>query len=129
VALGVFFLAGAAVAAVAAASLALPGGLLGRIWRLKPEAQPALAGLGLGAVLLMAAVAIACALAAIGLWRGFRWAHGLAAALLAINLIGAALQATVRGDPRAWLGVPISLLLLAYLWSGEVRHYFRVRGG
>jgi hypothetical protein len=125
----VFFLAGAAIAAVAAASLALPGGPLESMWRLKPEARAALGSMGLGAVLLMAAVAIACALAAIGLWRGLRWAHGLAAGLLAINLLGAALQATVRGDPRAWIGVPISLLLLAYLWSGEVRHYFRVRGG
>jgi hypothetical protein len=125
----VFFLAGAAIAGVAAASLAFPGGLLEPLWRLKPEARAALAGMGIGASLLMAAVAAACALAAIGLWRGSRWAHRLAAALLAINLFGAAVQATVRGDPRAWVGVPISLLLLAYLWSGEVRHYFRVRGG
>ena len=124
-----FFLAGAAIAGAAAASLASPGGLLEPLWRLKPEARAALAGIGIGAVLLMVAVAAACALAAIGLWRGSRWAHRLAAGLLAINLIGAAVQATVRGDPPAWVGVPISLLLLAYLWSGEVRHFFRVRGG
>src|SRR5580765_7688389 len=51
VALAVFFLAGAAIAAVAAASLALPGRELGWIWRLKAEAQAGLVGLRLGAVL------------------------------------------------------------------------------
>ena len=60
------------------------------------------------------------------------WVAALVGGLVAGAVIGTGQWLAARrllGDPRAWIGVPISLLLLAYLWSGEVRHYFRVRGG
>jgi hypothetical protein len=38
--------------------------------------------------------------------------------------VGDSLNATIGHDPRAWVGVPITALLLIYLGSPGVRRYF-----
>jgi hypothetical protein len=123
-ALTLFFVIGALIAGTCAVALAFPGDVLEPMWRLKPEAREAFRGLGIAAIVLMSAVAAACAGAAIGLWRGARWGHRLAFAVLAINLVGDSLNATIGHDPRAWVGVPITGLLLVYLGSPGVRRHF-----
>lgn len=105
-----------------------PGGVLELIWKFKPEAREAFETLGVTSIALMTAVAVACAGAAIGLWQGMRWGHRLAMLVLAINLVGDGLNATLGRDPRAWIGVPITALLLAYLSRRQVRRFFAGRG-
>ncbi len=72
----------------------------------------------------MLAVAAACALAAIGLWRRTRWGYRIAVGLLAVNLAGDAANALIREDPRTLVGLPIGVLVLAYLFSRGVRDQF-----
>ena len=95
--------------------LATPGGPLDPVWRLRPSAREELAPLGLWGVLLMATVSLACLGAAFGLWTGRRFGHRLAVALLLTNLLGDLANATMRGDPRTLIGIPIVGLLLWYL--------------
>jgi hypothetical protein len=123
-ALAVFFGAGAAVAFVAAASLAIPGGWLERIWRLNPRARIAFAGLGLWAPGILAAVGIACLTASIGFARRRGWGYRIGVALVAINLMGDSVNAALGVEPRAIVGIPVAAALLAYLLSSRVRAEF-----
>jgi uncharacterized membrane protein (DUF2068 family) len=72
----------------------------------------------------MGIVCAACATAAIGLWRGARWGYWLAFALLALNLTGDIINVAAGIEPKAAIGIPIALLLLAYLLSGRGRRFF-----
>jgi hypothetical protein len=123
-ALSVFFAAGAAIAATAAVSLLAPGGALEAMWRLNRRGRAALGGIGAWAVVLLATVAVACALAAAGLWRGDRRGHRLAFGMIALNLVAAAANAIVGRDLRAAAGIPIAAAMLAFLRSRRVRVFF-----
>jgi hypothetical protein len=123
-ALGVFFVFGACMSGVSFASLLTPGGTLEVVWRVNPPAREAFAHLGFGALLLMSAVCIACALAAVGLFRRLPWGRLLAIAILTVNVIGDFSAAVIRGDPRTLVGLPIAGLLIAYLMRKKVRHWF-----
>jgi hypothetical protein len=94
------------------------------MWRLKPEAPQDFARLGPFAIPLMLLVAAACAGAAVGVWIGQRWGHRLAVALLAVNLLGDTLNATLRGDWRTLIGLPIGGAMLAYLLTRRTRAWF-----
>jgi hypothetical protein len=113
--LAVFFGIGALAAGLSAVSLALPGSPLEGMWRANPTARTDLGRLGLWAVLLMLVVSVACAVAAIGLWKGWPSGRRLAVALLVVNLIGDVLNALVRGDLRALVGLPLGGAMLWYL--------------
>lgn len=76
------------------------------------------------AFLLLAAVSAACAISAIGLWQGRNWGRWLAAAVLAVNLIGDVANATLGRDPFSWIGVPVAGALIAYLTSRRVASHF-----
>ena len=80
--------------------------------------------MGVWAVILMGAVCVGCALAAVGLWRGARWGYWLAVSLLAINLLGDILNVFLGTEPRAVVGIPIGLAILAFLMSRRVRRFF-----
>ncbi len=126
-ALGIFFLAGAAISLTASLSLLRPDSFLESMWRLNPRAQENLSSLGLWAVLLMATVSVFCAAAAIGLWRGSRWGHWLAIGLIATNLIGDITNVLLGTEPRAIVGIPIAAAILLYLLSKKVRSSFDER--
>jgi len=129
-ALSIFFLFGACASFLSFVSLFWPGSFLEPMWRLNPRARVAFGGMGMWAVVLMGAVCAACVTAAVGLWRGARWGYRLAFALLAINLLGDITNAVTGTEPRAALGIPIALALLAYLLSRRVRRFFaRSAGG
>src|SRR5947207_763510 len=85
--LSVFLALGALIASIAAVSLLFPGGFLEPLWQLNPRARPAFSVIGLWAPLLLGVVSVACAVAAVGLWRGRSWGRWLAMALLLINLV------------------------------------------
>lgn len=123
-ALSMFFVFGACMSFISAASLLFPGSLLEPMWRLNPRAHEAFAGIGAWAVILMCAVSAACAAAALGLWRGARWGHRLAFIVLAINLLGDIVNVLTGTEPRALVGVPIVVVILLYLMSKRVKRFF-----
>jgi hypothetical protein len=122
--LSVFFAFGAVMALTSFVALLFPGGFLEPVWRLNPRAREAFAGMGGWALLLMAAVSVACAFASIGLWRGRRWGYILAFVILSVNLIGDLINAVLGIEPRAWLGVPVAALILWFLATRRVRTFF-----
>ena len=112
----IFFATGAFISLVVMLALAFPDSYLESIWRLKPEAQSQFQTIGTGvSVALMALVAAACALAAVGLARNAEWGRRLAIAVLIINLIGDSLNALLMRDTRTLIGVPIGGLMILYL--------------
>jgi hypothetical protein len=123
-----FFAAGALISSTSALSLAFPSSWLEPMWRLNPEARRVFADLGPWAVLLMSAVAAACAGAAVGLWSGRRWGYLLAVGVVGTNLLGDLLNGLVRGDHRTLIGLPIGGAMLAYLLSRRIRHRFPAAG-
>ena len=123
-ALSAFFAAGALVSSMTALALARPAPWLEPMWRINPDARVAFGRIDGWAVVLMMAVASACAAAAIGLWLGRRWGHRLAMGVLGLNLLGDLLNALVRGDRRTLIGLPIGGSMLAYLISRRVRERF-----
>src|SRR5438270_10265963 len=123
-ALSLFFLFGAGASFVAFISVLFPGSFLEPIWRLNPRAHAGLSSMGVWAVILMGAVCLACASAAVGLWRGARWGYWLAVSLVAINLLGDILNVFLGTEARAVVGIPIALAILAFLMSRGARRFF-----
>lgn len=116
-ALSLFFLFGVAMSGLAAVMLLFPGSVLEPLWRLNPHAREGFAGMGAWAVLLMGAVCVACATAALGLWRGTRWGYWTALYILGVNLVGDTLNAVMARDWRTLIGLPIGGAMVAYLVS------------
>ena len=111
----IFFATGALICLVTTFALAFPGGLLEPIWRLKPDARMEFQKIGSWSVALMAVVGTACGLAAVGLAKNADWGRWLAIGVLAVNLVGDSLNALLRHDQRALIGLPIGGLMILYL--------------
>src|SRR5262245_29892423 len=122
--LSIFSFVGAVLAGVAAVSLAFPGSPLEPMWQLNPRGRQRLAQRDGWAVILLAAVSGACGVAGIGLWRRRRWGYAIAVAGLSIHLIGDILSVVSGTEPRAIIGIPIVVALLAYLRRPHVRSAF-----
>ena len=123
-ALIIFFLAGTLISFLAAVSLLVPSAFFEAMWRVNPRGHDGLVRIGLWAVALLFAASISCAAAAIGLWRRTRWGHGIAVALISINLLSDFANAVMGIEPRAIVGIPIAFALLLYLLSKRVRGFF-----
>jgi len=119
-----FFAFGATMAGTACGLLLFPAPDWDGVWRLNPEAHAAFQAMGSWASVLMFSVAMACAVAAIGLWNRARWGHRLAIAILSVNMIGDAGNAIVRHDLRTLIGVPIAIGLICYLLAEGTRKQF-----
>lgn len=125
VAIGMFFLFGATMAAFAAVTLLKPATALDRLWVLNKTGHVQLASLGeaagLGFVVLSA---LMCA-AAVGWFRRRYWGWLLGTTIIAINAAGD----LINGARGEWLkgavGVAIAGLLLFYMTRSGVRNYFR----
>ena len=124
-ALSMFFMAGAVICLVASLSLLLHDSFIEPMWRLNPRARAGFTTMGRWAILLLFTVGIACARAAIGLWRGATYGHRFAIVLIAINLAGDIINTVLGTEQRAIVGVPIALAILIYLVSKRVRVFFR----
>jgi hypothetical protein len=123
--LSIFFWAGAFISLITAVSLLSPSSFLEPMWQLNPRAREGFAGIGGWAILLMGALAVACAMAAAGLWRGSRWGYWLTLILLAINLVGDIANVLLGREPRAAVGIPIIIAILVFLLaSRRVRDFF-----
>lgn len=116
-ALSLFFVFGVVMSGLAALMLLFPGSVLEPLWRLNPRAREGFAAMGALAVLLMAVVCVACATAALGLWRGTRWGYWTALAILSVNLAGDTLNVFIAHDWRTLIGLPIGGAMIAYLVS------------
>ena len=116
-AIAAFFVFGACMSALTAFLLTFPGTPLDAIWRLNPEARTSFVSIGSLAVLLMLVVCAACTTAAVGLFRLRKWGLVTAIIVLVTNTIGDTLNAFLRHDYRALIGLPIAGLMIAYLWS------------
>jgi uncharacterized membrane protein (DUF2068 family) len=68
-----------------------------------------------GGVLIMVPVGLSGAFAAVGLWRNRRWGIWLALLILSLNILGDVLNAAVRRDYRALIGLPIGGAMIFYL--------------
>ena len=70
-------------------------------------------------------VGSACAIAAVGLWRGARWGYVVGIIVLSINLLGDVVNVVFGTEPIAAIGIPIVIVILVYLMSQRVRVFFR----
>jgi hypothetical protein len=112
----IFFATGALISLVVMLALAFPGSYLESIWRLKPEAQMQFQTIGRGvSITLMAVVATACGLAAVGLAKNAEWGRRLAIGVLTINLVGDSLNAFFMRDAKTLIGLPIGGLMILFL--------------
>ena len=113
--LALFFGFGALMCALTIVLLLFPGSSLDALWRVNPEARSSFQSIGNAAFLLMGAVGSGCALAAVGLWREARWGRQIAIVILSINIVGDLLNAVLRHDYRALVGLPIGGAMIVYL--------------
>ena len=128
-ALSIFFLFGAIVSFVSFISLLFPGSFLESMWRLNPRAHEGFTSIGGWAIALMGAVCVACASAAVGLWRATRWGYWTAVILLSVNLLGDIANVVFGTEPRTAVGIPILIAILAFLRSKQARHFFKKPDG
>jgi hypothetical protein len=124
-ALGIFFIWGAAMASIAGVTLIAPGTLLDRMWVLNPRGHAVLITLGKPVGFLFLLLALALAAAGVGWLKRRYWGW-----LLALLLIGGnALGDLIRLVSGAWLegavGVAIAGALVLYLLQSNVRGWFR----
>jgi hypothetical protein len=113
--LAAFFAFGTTMCALTIALLLFPGTRLDSLWRLNPDAHLAFQSIGKLALLIMLLAGTGCALAAIGLWRGTTWGIWTAIIVLSANIIGDLVNALVRHDYRALIGLPIAGAMIYYL--------------
>ncbi len=128
-ALSIFLLFGALMGFIAFVSLLFPGSFLEPMWRLNPRAREGFSSIGVWAVVLMCAVWVACASAAVGLWRGARWGYRLALMIFAINLLGDVANVILGTEPRAVVGIPVVIAIFVFLASKRVRRFFANTSG
>ena len=121
----ILFAIGTAASLFAVITLIFPGTFLDVAWRANPHAHESFARIRGWAVVLMAAVSVACLLTAIGLWRRLEWGYWLALMMLVVNLTGDVINVLTENDRRAIIGIPIALLLLVYLMRRNTRQYFQ----
>jgi hypothetical protein len=112
----IFFGTGTLISFVVMVALAFPGSYLDSIWSLKREALTQFQAIRRGtSVALMAVVATACGLAAVGLAKNAEWGRRVAIAVLTINLIGDSLNALFMRDAKTLIGLPIGGLMILFL--------------
>src|SRR5215470_14358294 len=76
--LACFFGFGTLASGLSVVSLFFPGGPLEPMWRINPRGHAGFIRMGAWAFALLVPVCLACAVAAIGLFRGMRWGHQFA---------------------------------------------------
>ena len=119
------FVFGALASFLAAVSLSFRGSFLEPIWQLNPHARTGFDRIGSWSILLMIVVGIACIFAVIGLWRGLMWGYWLAVAMFVVNLCANIINVITGTEFKAIVGIPVVLLLLAYLMKKTTKAYFR----
>jgi len=121
---GIFLFFGAAMAGLAAITLLWRGTALDRVWTLNPIACKQLAPLGTSAAALFLMLGAALTIAGIGWFRRRLWGWRLAVVIVAIQVLGDAVNC-VRGDwLRGGVGIVIANALLLFLLRPRIRATF-----
>jgi hypothetical protein len=113
--LAAFFAFGAIMCGLTIILLAFPGTVLDSLWRLNPSARIAFESISPWSIGLMLIVGLACASAAIGLGTGAAWGVRLALIILSVNATADLLNAFVRHDYRALIGLPVAGIMIWWL--------------
>jgi hypothetical protein len=119
------FSIGACASFISAVSLTFPGSFLEPIWKLNPRAREGFSQMGGWSIVLMSVVCAACISTTVGLWRGRWWGYWLALLMLMTNLAGDLINVITGTEPRAAVGIPVVLFILAYLLRYQNRDRFR----
>src|SRR5271170_3116394 len=123
-ALGIFLLFGAAMAFLAGATLAWPGSVLDRMWKLNPRAYSELAPHGKAVGILFLVLGATLAIACVCWFKRNLLGWRLAALVMAIQVLSDVVNG-FRGQVVAGgIGALISGALLFYLLRPEVRAAF-----
>src|SRR5262245_60102543 len=125
-ALSIFFAFGAIISFISAISLIFPSSFLQPMLKLNPRALEAFYHMGFWAIVLMCMVSLFCSLAAYGLWRGKIWGYYVAIGMLITNLIGDIYNFGSGIEPRAFIGIPIVILILFFIMKPEIKKYFQI---
>lgn len=123
-AIGVFFVFGATMAAYAAVTLLEPGTVLDRLWALNSTGHARLATLGKVAGLGFVALSAMLAAASVGWFRRRYWGWILGTTIIAINAAGDLANLVMGEHWKGAVGVAIAGLMLVYMTRNEVRGYF-----
>lgn len=123
-ALVILFAIGAFASFLSTVSLSFPGSFLEVMWRLNPRAREGFDRIGGWSIPLMVIVCLSCVLTTIGLWRGRRWGYWLALIMLVLNLAGSLINFITGSEPGPIIGVPIVLIIVAYLLNRRTKEYF-----
>jgi len=121
IAVVVFFAFGTGMCCLTIVLLLFPRTPLDAMWRINPEAKEMFGSMGGWAIVLMVVVGAVCAASAIGLARRAEWGRRLAMTVLFVNLVGDAIGAVLRHDPRTLVGVPIGAAMIALLARRQIR--------
>jgi hypothetical protein len=123
-AIGIFLFFGAVMASLAATTLLWRGTVLDRVWALNPIAYEQLAPLGSAVGVLFLMLSAALTTAGIGWFRRRLWGWRLAVVIIAIQVLGDAVNC-VRGDwLRGGVGIVIASALLLFLLQLKIRATF-----
>ena len=125
-AFGVFLFSGAAMAALAGATLLWRGTMLDHVWSLNPRAYNQLAPLGSKAGILMLVVAAALSVAGVGWFNRRHWAWSLAVAIIGTQVAGDFVNLYLGRVIEGAIGVAAAGALLFYLLRPPVRAAFRM---
>lgn len=112
------------MAAYAAITLLKPGTLLDRLWAMNPRAHAELTVYGRIAGIPFVIVSGTLAFVSVGWFRRRYWGWLLGVSMIAINVLGDAINFAIGERWRGAIGVTIAMALLAYMTSREVRSYF-----
>jgi len=123
-AVGIFLFFGAVMASLAATTLLWRGTALDRVWALNPIAYKQLAPLGGAVGVLFLLLGGALTMAGIGWFQRRLWGWKLAVVIIAIQVLGDAVNC-VRGDwLRGGAGIVIAGALLLFLLQPRIRATF-----
>lgn len=112
------------MACLASVTLIWPGTILDRMWRLNPPAYSKLAPLGMTTGIFFLALSAILAIAGTGWFKRRRWGWLLAVAIIAMQVLGALVNAFIGDVLRVAIGFIIAGALLIYLLQPDVRLQF-----
>ena len=124
-AIGVFLVFGATMAAYTAATLLKPGTMLDGLWVLNKTGHGQLASLGKGVALGFVVLSALLCATVVGWFRRCYWGWILGTTIIAINAVGDLINGVMGEWRKGAVGVVIAGLLLFYMTRSGMRKYFR----
>jgi hypothetical protein len=123
-AIGIFLLAGAAMATIAGITLIMPGTFLDRMWALNKAGHAGLASMGKTVGFLFPVLGLALAAAGIGWLKRRYWGWFLAVLLIGGNALGDLIRFASGDWIAGAVGVVIAGSLLFYITRPRVQNFF-----